>query len=400
MTTSSSITTGYGILGKNLIKGLLKEKVDIKYLGGQNIGHQKEDYQLSILDDIFGSDALDFYTKLYGIDYVLTIIDNWAQPYHYLPKLLKQLKVRHICHCTVNSLPIPQILISKIKDADFWVAPSKFVEKALLDAGFDPKRVCYVPHGIDSKIFKPLPMLEVTKHKEMIGYKDKFVFLAVATNKGFEKNWHGLFYAYKIFLTINPEAKEHTVLHCHTSPVYPEGYDLLQLSKMYGISENIRFLHGFSMNAGFPQEEMAKLYNVADCLVSSTMGESFGLPLLESMACGVPCIAPNHTTGSELVGEPETGLLADLLKMKNGQEYGWTGPTITDKWLVDPYALAECMTQIYKDKKLRTKFSKNALEFAKGFDWKKVIIKKWLDFLKYVESFREHVNYKEKKLGI
>ena len=243
-------------------------------------------------------------------------------------------------------------------------------------------------------------ILEIEKHKEMIGYKDKFVFLAVATNRGFEKNWPSLFYAYKIFLNENPDAKKDTILHAHTSMVYPGGYDLKLLSEFYGISKNIFYISGMSLNSGTPNEEMAKLYNIADCHVSATMGESFGLPVLESMACGVPQIFPNHTTGPELVGEPETGLLIELLKMKNGQEYGWTGPTISDKWLIDPYDLAEKMGKIYNSDSLRKKFSKNAVKFASKFDWDKYIIPEWLKFFEYVENFIEPRDYSDLKLGI
>ena len=43
-----------------------------------------------------------------------------------------------------------------------------------------------------------------------MNYQNKFVWLVVATNTGTEKNWQGLFYAYKIFLAQNPEAKKDT----------------------------------------------------------------------------------------------------------------------------------------------------------------------------------------------
>jgi len=88
------------------------------------------------------------------------------------------------------------------------------------------------------------------------------------------------------------------------------------------------------------------------------------------------------------------------LKMKNKQEFGWTGPNISDKWLIDPVDMADKMTKMYRDKKLREKCSKNAIKFAKKYDWEKVIIKKWIDFFDYIENFVEPVNYKEKKLGI
>ena len=399
--TSKNISTGYGILSNNIVERLIKKGIDIRLLGMQNLGSQKEEWNLPMLDDIYGSDAIQFYSKLYGINYVISVIDHFVPPYHYLPGLLKSLKVGHIAHITVNSLPLSPMLYDKIKDADFLVAPSKFVEKALNDAGLDNKnKIFYIPHGVNTNIFKPLQKEEIEKHKAMMNYQNKFVWLTIATNTGTEKNWQGLFYAYKIFLAQNPKAKEDTILHCHTSFHYPGGYDLELLAKMYGITDNLRFISGISLNAGTPPEEMVKIYNVADCYISATMGESFGLPALEAMSCGTPCIVPNHTTGPELVGESKTGLLIDLLRMRNGDYFGWTGPTISDKWLIDPVDMADQMTKIYKDKKLREEFSKNAVKFAQGFDWEKCIIPKWLEFFKHVESYMPEVDYAEKKLGI
>jgi len=398
--TSSNISTGYGILTKNVCERLIKKGVNLRVLGMQNIGHQKEPWNLPMLDDIYAQDAIQFYSKLYEINYLISVIDHFVPAYGYLPELLKKLKVGHIAHVTVNSLPLAPSLYNKIRDADFLVAPSRFVEKALIDAGLDKNKIRQISHGVNTKIFKIFSKEKTEKNKAMMSYQNKFVWLAVATNTGTEKNWQGVFYAYKIFLAQNPEAKEDTILHCHTSMHFPGGYDLELLAKMYGITDNVRFILGIGLNAGTPPEEMAKLYNVADCYISATMGESVGLPILESMACGTPCVIPNHTTGPELVGEPKTGLLTEPLKMKNGQDFGWTGPTISDKWLIDPVDMADKMTKIYKDKKLRENFSKNAVKFAQKYDWEKHIIPKWLDFLKHIENHVESVDYTKGKLGI
>ena len=398
MSTSPNITTGYGTVSHNLMKGFLKNKVDIKMLGMQTIGLQEKDWLLPVLNDIYGSDALQQYVQHFEIDAIITILDNWVQSYAYIPPLLKKLKCKHIAHVTANSAPLGSQLIDKLKGADYYIAPSKYVEELLLEV-FPREKVKYIPHGVDCKIFKVYSPEEKLKCKEEIGYTNKFVFLSIGTNKGMQKNWPGLFYAYKIFLMNNPEAKKDTLLHCHTEMHATDGYDLEVLAKRYGISENIYYID-VKLNAGTPPEKMAKLYNLADCFISGSMGESFSLPLLESMACGLPIIFPNHSTGPQLVGEPKTGLLADLMKMKNGQDFGLTSPLVSDKFWMDPVCMAECMEKIYKDKKLREQFSKNAIEFAKEFDWEKKVIKKWLDFFKELEEIREPVDYKEKKLGI
>ena len=402
MSVSPGISTGYGIVAHNLMKGFLKNKVDIKQLGMQTtstpLGKEKK-WLLPVFNDIFGSDALKYYIPSLGIDYVVSIIDNFAPPYFYVPELIKKLRCGYIAHVTENGIPLGTSNFATLQHADFMVAPSKFVETQLLNV-FPKEKVRMIYHGCDTKIFRPLPKLEIEKFKEEIGYKDKFVFLSVATNTAaIQKNWTGTFYAYKVFLTQNPEAKKDTILHCQTEMNHPSGLDLDLLAKKFGIEKNVSYID-VKLNTGFLPEEMAQLYNIADCHVLSGMGESFGLPMLEGMACGLPQIFPNHSTGPELIGEPKTGLLVDLIKMKNGQEFGMTSPSMNDRFWPDPIDMAEKMAIIYKDKKLREKFSKNGIKFAKKFDWEKVIMKEWLKFFKYVEEFREPVDYSKKQLGI
>jgi len=398
MSTSPNITTGYGILSDNLMNGFLKKKVDIKMLGLQSVGLQEKEWLLPVLNDVFGSDALQHYVQYNSVDAVITILDNWVQSYHYIPSVLKKLHCIFIAHVTANSVPLGAQLMAQLREADFLIAPSKYVEKILSEV-FHRSKIKYIPHGCNTEVFKSYTPEEKSIEKQKIGYKDKFVFLSIATNKGMQKNWPGLFYAYKVFLLDNPAAKKDTVLHCHTDMQSADGYDLELLARRYGIEKNVYYVDT-KLNAGTKPEKMVKLYNLADCFISSSLGESFGLPLLESMACGVPVIFPNHSTGPELVGEPKTGLLVELVKMKNGQEFGLTSPMVSDKFFPDPVDMANKMEMIYKDKKLRERLSKNAVKFAKKFDWKKHIIPKWLDFFEHIENYIRPVDYKNKKLGI
>ena len=47
----------------------------------------------------------------------------------------------------------------------------------------------------------------------------------------------------------------------------------------------------FVYNRELPHYQLAALYRSADCFVSTSRGEGWGLPLLEAMACGIPAIA-------------------------------------------------------------------------------------------------------------
>ena len=50
--------------------------------------------------------------KVYGIDCLITILDNWLPQYEWLPNYIKRLKLNHICHVTIYSEPLPPVLHS------------------------------------------------------------------------------------------------------------------------------------------------------------------------------------------------------------------------------------------------------------------------------------------------
>lgn len=76
-------------------------------------------------------------------------------------------------------------------------------------------------------------------------------------------------------------------------PYYPE---VKELPKELNIQESIIF-------TGFVSEqEIVHLYNLASVFVFPSFYEGFGLPLLESMACGTPVAASNRSSIPEICG--------------------------------------------------------------------------------------------------
>lgn len=59
---------------------------------------------------------------------------------------------------------------------------------------------------------------------------------------------------------------------------------------------DVRFL-GF-----VPNERIHLAYQLADCFVLGTLCESFGIPILEAMACGCPAIVPRTCASPEVAG--------------------------------------------------------------------------------------------------
>ena len=72
--------------------------------------------------------------------------------------------------------------------------------------------------------------------------------------------------------------------------------DLHLLSAELGISEEVVFVGGVPLN------ETAHFYQAAELLVYPSLNETFGLPILEAMACGCPVVTSNVSAMPKIAG--------------------------------------------------------------------------------------------------
>ncbi len=97
-----------------------------------------------------------------------------------------------------------------------------------------------------------------------------------------------------------------------------------------------------------PEEDLAKLYNIADIFIFPSLTEGFGLPALEAMSCGTPVIASNAGSIPEVVGD--AGVVLE--------------PT-------DVIGFARAMYDLLADDNLRQQMAGRGLERASLFSWEK-----------------------------
>lgn len=109
-----------------------------------------------------------------------------------------------------------------------------------------------------------------------------------------------------------------------------------------GIEENLRFLHHVS------NDDLILLYNAASIFVFPSRYEGFGLPILESMACGTPVIAANNSSIPEVAGDAAILVDADL-----------------------PALMAHEMARLLEDEALRCEMSARSLRRATAFSWQR-----------------------------
>jgi glycosyltransferase involved in cell wall biosynthesis len=116
---------------------------------------------------------------------------------------------------------------------------------------------------------------------------------------------------------------------------------IVESVRKYGLESKVRFL-GY-----VPGKDLPYLYNAARLFVYPSIFEGFGLPVVESMACGTPTITSYGSSLEEIVGD--AALLVDPL----------SAPSI-----------AEAMEKVLQDPALRQSLSERGLAQSEKFSYR------------------------------
>lgn len=156
-----------------------------------------------------------------------------------------------------------------------------------------------IPHGVNTDVFYPLTAEERLESRKQLhcGPED---FLVVNVNRNQpRKDLARTILAWVKLREQIPTAKLY--LHCDAED--RAGMDLARFVHAHvplELRDNIMWpqLGVF----GVPQEEMRRVYGAADAVISTSLGEGWGLATTEAMACKAPVVMPNHTSMPELLG--------------------------------------------------------------------------------------------------
>jgi len=282
---------------------------------------------------------------------------------------------RWIPYTPIDHEPLPPPIANRAKLAYKVLAMSKFAEEQFRKAGIE---CTYAPHGVDTKVFRPLG--EKEKIKKGVGFpEDSFVIGITAMNKGFRKQFDQMFAGFKIFLEQNPDAKKDAILYAHTN-IYPPrdsgGFDLWWLAEAFGIRENIEITNFYEWYMGYSDETMARHYNSMDVLLNTTAGEGWGLPITEAQACGVPVIATNFSAMVEQV--KGHGWLV------GGEKF--VTPLAAFQVRPDAYKIADALSEAYNKDSKRKHYGELARQWALKYDWDVIFKKYWLPFFETLEK--------------
>ena len=184
--------------------------------------------------------------------------------------------------------------------------------------------------------FKPIDNCELPKAvRQKLTPNGYFFFLG---NTDPKKNTERTLIAYSKYLTRSTVKRK--LLMADLDPDYLNG--IIERNQIENIRENI-VMPGYIVNSDLPY-----IYSNAFGFLYTSLRESFGIPLLEGMACGVPVITSNTSSMPE-IGGPD----AILINPENSDE-------ITDM-----------MLRLETDEDFYRQQQAIGLERAKLFSWRK-----------------------------
>lgn len=204
-------------------------------------------------------------------------------------------------------------LYRKLSSQLNFIAVSQQTRDDLIKIGVNEKRISVVPNGVNTSIYKPLPMEESRKKLDIadaIGPNEKIVL-----SVNFIEPRKGTHILLKAFRQV---AKELRNVHCIVVGASdPDGYRryLVNLVGSLGLQKKVHF-------TGFVADNLLPYYfNSCNVFVLPSLAEGAPLVMPMAMACKKPVIATTSCASSEYLesecttrpGDQEK--LAELLKM-------------------------------------------------------------------------------------
>lgn len=209
------------------------------------------------------------------------------------------------------------------------IAMGEEVKKVMSDDNFP---VTITPFGVDTKLFSP-------KNKKQ---DNKIVI-------GFVKYMEPI-YDVPLLLNSFKNLKDICTKEVELR-IYGDGTlkgKMIELSKELGIDKSVIFF------PTIPNIEVPQALNTFDIFVNCSKQESFGVAIVEAMACELPIVATNTEGFREVVDKNITGFIME------------------DR---NPETMASLLFQLIENEELRNRFGKAGREkVLKYYDWEKNVI--------------------------
>ncbi|MBR4464578.1 MAG: glycosyltransferase family 4 protein [Treponema sp.] len=225
-----------------------------------------------------------------------------------------------------------------LNKAEKIIAASYYIKRDLERLGIKSDKITVIHNGLDHSMFYPRELLSpnLVDIKPFAIQRPYFIYASRLSSPS--KKHVELIKAFTLF-------KERTHLPHRLVLAGSEGPYSEDVHKAVYASRSASdiFVTGF-----FPHESFPELYSGSDGCIFPSVSEGVGLPVLESMATGVPVACSQCGALPEIAGENALYFNSDDIEQ-----------------------MAAALTALATDKSLKEKLVTGGLEWAKRFSWEK-----------------------------
>jgi glycosyltransferase involved in cell wall biosynthesis len=304
-------TTGFGVVAAQLCAGFVEAGLDVTCLGASDTRETPLPYRLVPVaaDDPYGVGLVPALARetdphVVFMCHELRLTSTWVRA---VREVIPHIPI--VAYRGIPGDPLPDPWVQAVREVDITVAYTEYARRVMeRDAGIQAE---VLPHGVDHAVFRRLPAGERERIRGLAGWHDRFVVLYVGRNRP-NKAHPDLIEAIALLVE---RGMGDVLCHLQCNPVehevisHPEGgfilggWNLKRIVRERGVEHAVVFPAHYrqavrgSPHAGRSDEPttaaelgLIHLYAAADLYVHPSPVETFGLPLLEAMACGLPVI--------------------------------------------------------------------------------------------------------------
>lgn len=260
--------------------------------------------------------------------------------------------------------PFPPDWVARLNTLwdELWVH-SQWIRELACRGGVDEQRIRVLPHGVDPQRFRPdRPPYAWTRPEGEF----RFLFVGASVHR---KGLDTLLKAYRQAFTADDNVC--LVLKDHTRDVFYQGLDAR--AQLEDGGPRLLYLDEYLL-----EEQLASLMTSCHAGVFPYRAEGFALPILEAMACGLPCIVPRFGACLDYCHD-ENAILVPVRRMQLPVGGRFAFNTLgfhTDVQEVDfceirPEVLGRCMRELFEGERelLRQRGLRASAEVHARWSW-------------------------------
>ena len=218
-----------------------------------------------------------------------------------------QRKFKIVYYFPIDAAPKKDWITECVSLVDYPVVYTEYGKELVLE--IDPSlesRLSVLYHGTNTKDFHYVEDRDVVaefRHNYFAGKADgKFLITNVNRNQIRKDPMRNFF----ILNELRKRGHDNVVLYLHMSHNDQAG-NILVMADHFNFKMGEDYIlpspRVFNENQGISVEMLNMIYNCSDALLTTTLGEGWGLSITEAMSTKVPVVAPNNTSIAEILAD-------------------------------------------------------------------------------------------------